>query len=260
MNDLLVYLIITFVLLLPFQNWIGCFLKRRIKTLLGFCLWKGAQWCLSGITDAWAKGGRLILPSCFHEHRGSCWFWTHLQLLLNYFHVVSLQEVQLVRADPVQLRKQIGEEHSWQGFIAGSCVPDRTHTPTSGSSTFAKNNTNAIIYDSPSLQLFDIKVFTDGNNQMSHCICPVGIYPLRKHKHIWRVSWTPSHGDGTCPYWTPDLYTTSSCHNPNKLVFVSLTRFYILVGTFSVGTHQSWDSSQLARTCLMSMGKLSSYK
>lgn len=178
MNHLLADLIITFVLLLPFRNWIGCFLKCRIKTLVGFCLWKGAQWCLSVVTDVWAKEGRVILLSCFHgasEHWGSCWFWTHLQLLLNYFHVVSLQEVQLVRADPVQLRKQIGEEHSWQGFVTGSCVPDRTHTSTSGASTFAKN----IIYESSSLQLFDIniKVFTDGNRQMSHCICPVGIYP-----------------------------------------------------------------------------------
>lgn len=98
MNDLLVNLIVTFVLLLPVRNWGGCFLKRRILTLV--------------VTDAWAKEGRVILPSSFREHQNPDEFWTHLQLLLNYFHVVSLQEVQLVRADPVQLREQIGEEHS----------------------------------------------------------------------------------------------------------------------------------------------------
>ena len=55
---------------------------------------------------------------------------THLELLLNYFHVVSLQKVQLVGAHPVQLREQIGKEHSSQGFIIGSRVPGRTHTHT----------------------------------------------------------------------------------------------------------------------------------
>lgn len=54
MNDLLVNLIVTFVLLLPVRNWGGCFLKRRILKLV--------------VTDAWAKEGRVILPSSFREH------------------------------------------------------------------------------------------------------------------------------------------------------------------------------------------------
>lgn len=50
---------------------------------------------------------------------------THLQLLLYDLDVVSLQEVQLVRSHPVQLCKQVGEEHSRHRFIVSCCVPER---------------------------------------------------------------------------------------------------------------------------------------
>lgn len=65
----------------------------------------------------------------------------HLELLLDDFHVVPLQEVLLVAANPVQLREQTGEELSCQGFVVGSRVPDRTHTGTHTSESTAKNNT-----------------------------------------------------------------------------------------------------------------------
>lgn len=73
--------------------------------------------CLSVFTGTWIKEEGIRVLSGFHccvglECWSSCWNWTHLELLLNYFHVVSLQEAQLVQAVPVQLRKQIREEHS----------------------------------------------------------------------------------------------------------------------------------------------------
>lgn len=77
---------------------------------------------------------------------------THLELLLNYFHVVPLQEVHLMRANPVQLREQIGEEHGCQGLLVSSRVPGRTHKHNSSNRSTAGLISN-------------VKLFTKGSKE-----------------------------------------------------------------------------------------------
>lgn len=50
---------------------------------------------------------------------------THLQLLLDDFHVVSLEEVLLVGAHPVQLGQQVAEQHRRHRLIGGCHVPGK---------------------------------------------------------------------------------------------------------------------------------------
>lgn len=53
---------------------------------------------------------------------------THLQLLLYHLHVVPLKKVLLLQTHPVQLRQQVGEQHSGHGVVVGRRVPDRQRT------------------------------------------------------------------------------------------------------------------------------------
>lgn len=53
-----------------------------------------------------------------------------MQLLLDYFHVVSLQKVLLLRAHPLQLGQQVGEEHASHRLVVHRCVPKSRQSDT----------------------------------------------------------------------------------------------------------------------------------